>query len=105
MAPISVSDIYSKEVEEKNFRRIDNKETEGMIHLDGKKISTVGDATYSTFTAVPEGKLNEALLIRTNRTMVCLSFMLICRVNGKVQMDLFPIVGFFQVYVFCKCDN
>ena len=105
MAPIRVSDIYSKEVEEKNFRRIDNKETEGMIHLDGKKISTVNDATYSTFTAVPEGKLNEALLIRTNRTMVCLSFMLIYRVNGKVQMDLFLIVGFFQVYVLCKCVN
>lgn len=105
MVPIRVSDIYSKEVEEKNFRRIDNKETEGMIHLDGKKISTVGDATYSTFTAVPEGKLNEALLIRTNRSLVCLFFILIYRVNGKVQMDLFLIVGFFQVYVLCNCVN
>lgn len=70
MAPIRVSDIYSKEMEEKNFRQIDNSEIEGMIHLDGKQMSTFDGQTYFTFTAVPSDKINDALLIRAQRSFV-----------------------------------
>lgn len=57
-------------MEERNFRRIDNNEIAGMIHLDGKQISMIDSENYYTFTAVSGEKISEALVIRADRSFV-----------------------------------
>lgn len=66
---LSVTDIYSKEVEEQNFRKVNNSVIEGMIHVNGKQISIMGNE-ISAFTSVAEDKIKEALVIRANQEVV-----------------------------------